>query len=264
MTQQEALNIIGAANGGNTSHFTGNGALELYTGWNNPTMQYQGNNDNLLQVDPGSEPFNITVVNTSTSARSFYLGQGLLYTRGSESTGQLRTGTFAAINDTGTVTSLTASTTNSVPIEQFISYCQWNPTYIPLIQYTSTSATSQLATNVQYYRQGMIKNDVTTTIPFRKYASQDAYNLQFQDVREPLYIATDNIVIFSVAGSSTLSLDLYPLASKSSATEIRNDVYRAKRFVNGDPAAAATVSKAIEVAKTSVMSNLNMLSSSQR
>lgn len=260
MTQQEALSIIHGANG-NRSDFSGNGALELYTGWNNPTLQYQGGSDNLLQVDPGAEPFSIQVINANTSSRTFYLSQGLLYTRGSESAGQLRTGTFAAINDTGTVTSLTASTTNAVTIEQFISYCQWNPTFIPLIQYTSTSATSQLATNVQYQRQGMIKNDVVTTIPFRKYASQDAYNLQFQDVREPLYIATDNLVIISVAGSSTLTLDLYPLASKSSATEIRNDVGRAKRFVSGDPAAAVTVSKAIQVAKEASVSNLNVLTS---
>lgn len=264
MTQQEALNIIAAANGGDASNFTGNGALELYTGYNNPTLKYEGQSNNLLQVDPGAEPFNITVVNSNASARTFYLSQGLLYTRGSESAGQLRTGTFAAINDTGTATSLTASTTNSVSIEQFISYCQWNPTYIPLIQYTSTSATSQLATTIQYYRQGMIKNDVTTNIPFRKYASQDAYNLQFQDVREPLYIATDNIVIISVAGSSTLTLDLYPLASKSSATEIRNDVGRAKSFVLGNPEAARTISGAIKVATAAGLSNLNTLSSTQR
>ena len=261
MNQSQALDIIAAANSGSTNNFTGNGALEMYTGWNNPTLQYQGGSDNLLQVDPGAEPFNITVVNTNSSARSFYLSQGLLYTRGSESQGQLKTGNFQAINDTGTTASLTASTNNSITIEQFISYCQWNPTYIPLIQTTSTSATAQLATNILFQRQGMIKNDVVTTIPMRKYASQDAYNLQFQDAREPIYIANDNLVTISVAGSSTLSLDLYPLASKSSATEIRNDVNRAKRFVKGDPEAAVTVSKAISVAKESVLSNLNSLSS---
>lgn len=260
MTREEALKIIA----GTTDNFSGNGALEMYTGYGNPTLQFQGGGDNLLQVDPGAEPFNITVANSNSSARTFYLSQGLLYTRGSESAGQLRTGTFAAIDDTGTATSLTASTTNSVSIEQFISYCQWNPTFIPLYQYTSTSATAQLATKIQYQRQGMIKNDVVFNIPLRKYASQDAYNLQFQDVREPLYIATDNLIIVSVAGSSTLTLDLYPLASKSSATEIRNDVGRAKSFVKGNIEAAQTISKVLQVARESAVSNLNSLSSSQR
>lgn len=267
MTQAEALNIINqaAARGqvpSPNSNFTGNGALEYYTGYGDPSLQFNGGaGSSLLMVSEGAEPFSLEIVNTSTSARSFYLSQGLLYTRGSETAGQLCTGTFAAINDVATATSLTASTSNSITIEQFIAFCNENPTFLPLIQVTSNSPTSQLSQTLQYYRQGMIKNEVPTTVPFRKYASGDQYNLQFQDIREPLYIDNTNIIIISVAGSSTLTLQLYPLASKSSASQLRGDVNRAKRTYAGDPAAVMQLDGAQKILVESAVSPANTLNS---
>lgn len=265
MTQAQALDIIAKAGYPtqfNNSNYTGNGSLEYYTGWGDASLQFNGDaGANLLNTGDGAEPFILTVQNTNTSSRSFYLSQGILYTRGNESAGQLRTGTFAAINDTGTETSLTASTTNTITIEQFVGYCQINPTYLPLMQLTTNQATNQLSQSMQYYRQGMIKNDVPVTIPFRKYASQDAYNLQFQDIREPLYIDSTNIIIINVAGSSTITLNLYPLASKSQAASLRGNVLTAKRMYDNDPRAAIQLDNAQKVLATAVSSPLNTLSS---
>lgn len=259
MTQQEALNII---KGAKSSNFTGNGAMEYYTGFGDPTLEFNGGaGASLLDTGDGSEPFVLEIVNSLASARSFYLSQGLLYTRGSETAGQLKTGAFSAINDTGTATSLTASTTNAVTIEQFIAFCIKNPTYLPLIQVTSSQATAQLSQTMQYYRQGMIKNESPVTIPFRKYAKGDQYNLQFQDVREPLYITQTNIIIISVAASSTLTLNLYPLVSKSSASELRGDVSSAKRVLAGDPNGAMRLDAAQKIAVDSLTSNLNSINS---
>jgi len=247
---------------GAMEYFTGNGAIEYYTGLGNPSLEFNGGDGaNLLDVGDGAEPFVLQVTNAKNAARTFYLSQGILYTRGSESAGQLKTGTFAAINDTGTEESLTASTTNSVSIEQFVGYMQLNPTFVPLMQYTSSSATAQLSETIQYYRQGMIKNEVPVTVPFRKYAKGDQYNLQFQDIREPLYISSTTIIIVSVAASSTLTLNIYPLVSKTSQGELRGDVSRAKQLVSGDPAAAVKVSEAIKLVRGANASPLNSLNS---
>lgn len=225
---------------GNMSNFSGNGAIEYYMGNGNPSLEFFGGPGSSLIDVQDAEPFVLQVVNANAStAIGFYLSQGFLYTRGSESAGQLRTGTFAGINDTGTVTSLTASTSNSITIEQFIAYSALYPTYVPLIQATSTSATAQLSTQIQHYRQGMIKNEAPITIPWRKYAQGDQYNLQFQDLKEPLFISQQDIISIYVAASSTLTLNIYPLASKNSRKTLSNDVDNAKKLVSMPGAAEA-------------------------
>ena len=234
MTAQQAKDLIAGKN----SNFTGNGAIEYYTGLGDPSLQFNGNTGaSLLDTGEGAEPFILSVVNASGSNKTFYLSMGYLYTRGSETAGQLKTGAFAAVDDTGTAATLTASTSNAVTIEQFIAYTRNNPTYVPLIQLTSTSATAQLATSIQHYRQGMIKNESPVTIPLRKQASGDQYNLQFQDVKEPLFLSTQDVISITVAGSSTLTLNLYPLVSKSQRSELKGDIEYAKQVYTSNPQA---------------------------
>lgn len=276
MTTQEALNKIKQAKGesapadntnytgnGAMEYYTGNGAFEYMTGQANPSLEFNGGpGASLLDTGDGAEPFVLEIVNSHlTAARSFYLSQGLLYTRGAETAGQLKTGNFQAINDTGTVASLTASTSNSISIEQFIAFCIQNPTYLPLIQVTSSSATAQLSQSLQYYRQGMIKNDIPVTVPFRKYASGEQYNLQFQDIREPLYITQNTIIIVSVAAASTFTMNLYPLVSKSNSSQLRGDISVAKRLLAGDPTTVMKLDNAQKVAIEAVTSQVRNLNS---
>lgn len=223
--------------------------FEYFTG-KNPSLEFNGGEGASLFSLDGAEPFSITIVNSKAAARTFYLSQGLLYTRGAETAGQLRTGTFAAINDTGADTSLTATTDNAISIEQFLAYVQKNPTYVPLIQATSSSATAQLATKWQKYRQGMIKNESPTVIPLRKYANGDQYNLQFQDFNEPIYLSDTDIVIVNVAASSSLTLDLYPLAARSSRKELANDVRAAKQIAQASPGLVVAQDAAFKNANT--------------
>lgn len=251
MTAEQAKAIIDAkssnfSGNGAMEYYSGNGSFEYYSGASNPTLEFNGDAGSSLINLEGAEPFVLQVVNANASTRSFYFSQGLLYTRGSESQGQLKTGNFQGIEDTGTVASLTASTSNSISIEQFISYSQLYPTYVPLIQLTSTSATAQLGVTMQRYRQGMIKNEAPTTIPMRKYARGDQYNLQFQDVVDPLYLSKQDIIIVSVAGSSTLTLNIYPLASKNSRASLFDDVKTARKLVQSNPQLAAAWDQAIK------------------
>jgi len=260
MTPAEALAVINASRQQKESGYTGNGAMEYYTGFGDSSLQFNGDaGASLLNTGEGAEPFVLEVVNANSSSRSFYLSQGLLYTRGAESAGQLKTGAFAAINDTGTATSLTASTTNAVTIEQFIAWTRQYPTYVPLLQLTTSSATAQLSTTVQYYRQGMIKNESPVTIPMRKYANGDQYNLQFQDVKEPLFLSSQDIIIVNVAGSSTLTINIYPLVSKSDRAELKGDISRAKAVYEGNPAVVASQDRAVKIAVEAATTQLNRL-----
>ena len=259
MTQQEALALI-AASKNQGSNFSGNGALEYYTGFGDSSLQFNGDaGASLLNTGEGAEPFVLQVVNANASSRSFYLSQGLLYTRGAESAGQLKTGAFAAINDTGTATSLTASTDNAVTIEQFIAWTRSFPTYVPMIQLTTTSATAQLSTSIQYYRQGMIKNESPVTIPLRKYANGDQYNLQFQDLKEPLFLSAQDIIIVNVAGSSTVTLSIYPLVSKSNRAELKGDIVRARAVYQGNPTGVVNQDKAVKIAMEAASSQVSRL-----
>lgn len=243
MTAAEARALIAKG----TSDFTGNGAIEYYTGFGDPSLQFNGSEGaSLLDTGEGAEPFILTVVNANSSARTFYLSMGYLYTRGSESAGQLKTGTFAAANDEGTATSLTASASNAVSIEQFIAYTRNNPTYVPLIQLTTSSSTAQLATSIQHYRQGMIKNESPITIPLRKQADGNQYNLQFQDVKEPLFLSQQDVIAIQVAGSSTLTLNLYPLVSKSQRSELKGDIQLAQQVFDSNPQAVMAQDKVVK------------------
>lgn len=203
-----------------------------------------------------AEPFILTVENISAVAKGFYLSQGLLYTRGAETAGQLRTGDFPAIGETSG-RSLIASTSNSITIEQFIAYCQANPTYVPLIQITSTNATAQLKQIMQWFRQGMIKNEIPFTVPFRKYASGEQYNLQFQNILEPLYIGPNEVLAVRVAAASIITLNIYPLITKNTETLLRDDVRNAKLFTEGIAAPTFEVAQGIKY--EAITSNLNRL-----
>jgi hypothetical protein len=248
MTKQEALARINAAKTGN-SNYTGM-EFEYYTGLGDPSLDFNGNDAaSLVSAGDAAEPFIVNVVNASASARSFYLSVGLLYTRGSESIGQLKTGAFQAVEDTGTATSLTASTTNAVTIEQFIAYYRAFPVFNPLIQLTSTSPTGQLSQSISYFKQGMIKNTSPNVIPLRKYAKGDQYNLEFQDIIEPLYLSSQDIVQIFVAGSSTLTLNLYPLAAKNNRKELQNDVSTAKRVIASNPAGVMAADQAVKISR---------------
>lgn len=240
MTRAAALKMIANANAANgISNYTG-GGFEYYTGLGDPSLDFNGNEAaSLVSAGDEAEPFVLQIVNGNASARSFYLSLGLLYTRGAETAGQLKTGAFQAVEDTGTATSLTASTTNVVTIEQFIAYCRQYPTFNPLIQLTSTQPTSQLQLSINHFRQGMIKNEPAKVIPLRKYAKGDQYNLEFQDIVEPLYLSTQDVIQIYVAGSSTLTLNLYPLAAKNNRKELANDVSVAKKVVMTTPGIVA-------------------------
>lgn len=109
-----------------------------------------------------AEPFILQITNSSNSAKRVYLSQGLLYTRGFETAGQLRTGYFPAIGEV-TGASLYAQSQSPASIEQFIAYLQNNPTVMYQIQATSTSGSAQLNGAVQVQQQGMIKNSVVNT-----------------------------------------------------------------------------------------------------
>lgn len=165
------------------------------------------------------EPFSLEITNTSPTAKKFYLSQGLLYTRGFETAGQLRTGSFPAIGE-GATKSLHASTSNPISIEQFIAYLQNNPTYMYQIQATSSAPNAQLGGIVQIQRQGMIKNSSPTIMPNRQMANGNQFNLQFQTYKAPKMFSAEDVAIISVAGNSTLSLYLYPMVSKSNSAEL--------------------------------------------
>lgn len=165
------------------------------------------------------EPFSLEITNASPTAKKFYLSQGLLYTRGFETAGQLRTGSFPAIGE-GSTRSLHARTSNPISIEQFIAYMQNNPTYMYQIQATSSAPNAQLGGIVQIQRQGMIKNSSPTIIPNRQMASGNQFNLQFQTYKAPKMFSAEDVAIVSVAGNSTLSLYLYPMVSKSNSAEL--------------------------------------------
>lgn len=178
----------------------------------------------------GDEPFILQVTNSSPNTLSFYLSQGLLYTRGAESAGQLRTGSFPAISgDPGS--SLSASTPNSISIEQFIQYVQMNPTKLWRIEATTSNPTPEYGAVSFNYRQGMVKNEAPILTPMRAYADKNAYNLQFLNMGKPRYMSAQDIVTMPVAGNSTLTLNIYPEVSKNDRAELQNDVDRVKKTV---------------------------------
>lgn len=215
-------------------------------GMGNGTLDFNGDNASLLDAG-NAEPFTLVITNAKNAARAFYLSVGLLYNPSNLVAGMLRTGVFAAINDTGGDTSLTAETYNPISIEQFIAYYLKYPTYVPLIQATSTAATAQLATTWQYYKQGMIKNEAPTNIPMRKYANGDQFNLQFQDFNESIYLSRQDIFIVSVAASSTLTLNIYPLVAKNSRKALSSDVNAAQQAVATNPALVQQIDKAVKL-----------------
>lgn len=178
------------------------------------------------------EPFILQVTNSSPNTLSFYLSQGLLYTRGAETNGQLRTGAFPAISgDPGS--SLTASTMNSISIEQFIAYMQDNPTKLWRIEATTSNPTPEYGAVSYNYRQGMIKNEAPILTPMRAYADKNAYNLQFFQTGKPRFISAQDIVTMPVAGNSTLTLNIYPEVTKNDRVELSNDVNAVKKTLGG-------------------------------
>lgn len=183
------------------------------------------------------EPYILHVTNTSPTAKSFYISQGILYNRVAPAAGQLRTGRFQAINDSPGQTSLTAETGSAVSIDQFVSYLQQNPTAMYQIQTDSTSPTAQLAQSVSIQQQGMIKNSAPTILPNRQYATQHAYHLQYQNTRAPRFFSYQDVATATVAPNSTLSLYFYPEVTVNQATDLRNDV-KAAGLLNmvGEPA----------------------------
>lgn len=171
------------------------------------------------------EPFTLTVTNSSPSVKSFYLSQGLNYSRGFETSGQLRTGSFPAIGEKSTdPPSLTASTPNSIPIEQFIAFVQQNPTYTFRIQSTSTEPNAQIGQSITQVQQGMIKNEAPVITPLRKYTDGNQFNLQFQNYGQPRIFSAQDTVTMPVAGNSTLTLDIYPQASVNQRAQLQSDV----------------------------------------
>jgi hypothetical protein len=180
------------------------------------------------------EPFSLEITNGNSTSQNFYLSQGLLYQRGNESDGQLKTGSFKSISGAA----LTASTSNSISIEQFIAYMQANPTKIWRMEATTTNPTGQLSGTMQSYRQGAIKDEVPTLEPLRKYANGNQYNLQFQNFTKPRYISGQDIVTMPIAANSTLTLNIYPEASKNERVSLQNDV---RRESNPDAASFSSV-----------------------
>jgi hypothetical protein len=201
-----------------------------YSGAANPSLEFNSDSRlaSLINIE-GAEPFILRVTNNKASLAKFYLSQGLLYTQGAETDGQLRTGVFPAIG--GTSGTITASTTNPISIEQFIAYVQQYPTYMPLIQCTTNSANAQLTTVMFRYRQGMINDEAPIIIPMRKYARGDQYNLQFFDLKEPLYLSSQDIIIVTLAPLSTMVMNIYALASKNPRAELDFDVSMAQKLL---------------------------------
>lgn len=257
LSEQEILELAAQFSGFNDS-----GDPSDYSGFGDPDVEFIGKDvgGSFFNMND-QEAFSLQIVNSNPSARTFHLSMGLDYLEGSETKGQLRNGTFAAEDDAGTGTSLTASATISgQSIARLIRFTRQNPTITPKIDVVSTQPKAQLALTNTIIETGILKDGTAKQIKWRKYADAGAFNLEFLTLQEQIYLGQKWLVKIPVAGNSTLSLDLYFGAAINQSAQLERRVEAAVATAAQNPGVvrlAQTQGKVI--ASRGSLSKLNKL-----
>lgn len=237
--------ILAWAKGGAFSGVDGSTGGGSPLGYQDPGLNYLGDQQGSL-VNSQTQPFGLKIVNSKNADRSFYLSAGYDATI----KGALQNGTFAAINDTGSDTSLTASATiNGQTIGQLIAYArnQTNGVFIPQIKFTATDAEAFLSTFITFQDQdNPLYALIPRNVPVQDYVNNlsDEYNTQYVTVRDEFYISQCNLISITVPASSTLYMNMSLAVAYEGFKVLKNKVLNAAAFALGNPGATQVVSAA--------------------
>lgn len=202
-------------------------------------VNYSGDGDDLVDFGGIENTFateihkgrlmTITLVNTATLTRTAYVGGvGLVYVKGSEASGQAKTGAF---NDTSAAAGLVGSASPTT-IEKFQAWVQKNPTRFGGFKVKSTGAT-QIDQVITYARETPFSstNEDAEDIFLASYADEDSYNDKIVTVPRPIQLDNRTLFTVPVIASSTLTLTFFGGAAIDLSKTLEKKYAKAKATI---------------------------------
>lgn len=213
----ELSNLSGGAN-----------ELDSYTGFNDPALDFGKAGGSFFNMNVG-QPFKLRFRNTHATFNFYvWISCGLDYRPGTIA-GQIDPdGTFAG-ESAGDGADPGTSITVSCPLstQSLYKYARWmqnKPTILSKIEVTADDPSTLLASDMVIIREDAIRQDPAINIPMRKYASKDAFNLQFIDVFEEVVVSDQHIVKILVPANGYTNVNLYFGASLTQPKLLENKV----------------------------------------
>jgi hypothetical protein len=243
MTPEQILSLV-------RSDFSGlDGATgKPQLGYKSPELNYFGDKDGSL-VNAKSQPFGIKITNSKDADRSFYLSAG----NNGSIKGALVAGAFAAIDDTGTDTSLTAvATVGTQSINDLIDYARnMAPLFIPEINFIASDPNAFLGTSLEIHPP---YNPLLPTQPATNISLSDAVgntrgdlHLEFQKLRAAIFIARQSKVKFTIPANSYVIFNLNVAVAYDIFKAFQDMITKAAAAAVQNPELAQAVSNAQDV-----------------
>jgi len=192
-------------------------------------LDFAGEHRNLLSAVEGHN-YTFVLANAKTSALTFYLNpsQKNKSKDGELIRGTLTDGTFAAIDDAGSDTSLTCTSDQYGSIDFLRRFIENNPTYVKAFQISSTTATGIQQCKITVEEVSPFRQLAARTLKPTMYQDQNMFNDKTLNIPAGFDLNDQCCVKMTIAASTTLTVTMVCGAVLNGAGALRNKRVKAR------------------------------------
>lgn len=201
-----------------------------YTGVNDDFLDFGGENASLLSSVEGHN-YTFTVVNAKSSALEFYLNPSQK-NKNSDNTlvkGTLREGVFAAINDAGSDTSLTATGDSYGTLDFLRRFIENNPTYVKAFQIQSSTSAGVAQCLITIQEVSPFRQISARQLKPTMYQDQNMFNDKVINIPAGFDLNDQCEVKMKIAAATTLTVTIVCGAILNGAVALQNKRGKANR-----------------------------------
>ena len=185
------------------SSYTGDRDILSFSGQDDPSLDFRNGNNFFDLTSEDVLAFQIT--NSNSAIRSMYLNPGIVRNL----KGTIANGTFAAIDDTGSDTSLTFTAVSpTASATKLLAYTYKNATACLRWKYVSTNVSAQSNLTITVVEQDLVIDAAPVTKYLIDVYNPDAYHDQVQFAKLALHFDDQTQTAIQIAGDSTITFFL--------------------------------------------------------
>lgn len=192
-------------------------------------LDFAGEHRNLLSAVEGHN-YTFVIVNAKAGALDFYLNPSQKYKTkdGALSKGSLTDGTFAAINDAGSDTSLTCTSDQYGSVDFLRRFIENNPTYVKAFQIQSSTAAGIQQCKITVEEVSPFRQLPARTLKPTMYQDQNMFNDKVINIPAGFDLNDQCSVKMTIAASTTLTVTIVCGAVLNGAGALRNKRTKAR------------------------------------